>query len=94
MAETKPTPKPAIKRPATRRPNPVEAVCRATPRRKTAQPEMMVKRRPIKSARSPAMMAPKKVPADRMEVMRESLDASRAKPADSASVSGYAKPVC
>lgn len=43
------------------------------------QPAMMVRRRPIKSEISPAMMAPKKVPAERMEVMSESLHDSRAK---------------
>jgi len=38
---------------------------------KTPQPAMMVVRRPNQSARSPAMRAPKKVPAERMEVMSD-----------------------
>jgi hypothetical protein len=57
------------------------------PMQKIPQPTMMVIRRPMKSARSPAMIAPKKVPegisdcyqdvtpehlpADRMEVVRD-----------------------
>jgi len=35
------------------------------------QPAIIVGRRPIMSARSPAMIAPKKVPADKIETMRE-----------------------
>lgn len=35
------------------------------------QPAIIVGRRPIISARSPAMRAPKKVPADKIETMRE-----------------------
>ena len=38
---------------------------------KTPHPAMMVTRRPMKSARSPAISAPKKVPADKIEVMRD-----------------------
>lgn len=34
-------------------------------------PAIMVGRRPIMSARSPAMRAPKKVPAERMETIKE-----------------------
>ena len=38
---------------------------------KTTQPTMTVKRLPSQSARSPAMRAPKKVPAERIDVMSE-----------------------
>ena len=38
---------------------------------KTKQPRMIVVRRPKKSARSPAMIAPKKVPADKMETIKD-----------------------
>jgi hypothetical protein len=41
---------------------------------KIPQPLMMVVRRPNQSARSPAMMAPKKVPAERIEVMSDLLE--------------------
>lgn len=71
MAETKPTPNPAIRRPATRRPRLEEAVWRITPMMKTKQPAMTVVRRPNQSARSPAMRAPKKVPAERIETIRD-----------------------
>lgn len=71
MAETKPTPIPAIRRPATSRLSPAEAVCRMTPTMKIPQPMMIVVRRPMKSAKSPAAIDPKKVPAERMEVIRD-----------------------
>ncbi len=71
MADTKPTPSPAINRPGTSRAMLVDATWSATPTLKTMQPRMMVVRRPSRSAMSPATSAPKKVPADRMEVMRD-----------------------
>lgn len=43
----------------------------ATPTIKIIQPAMMVYDRPKKSAQSPAMTAPKKVPAERIEVIRD-----------------------
>jgi hypothetical protein len=61
MDEMKPTPNPAISRPATMTPSPVEAVSRIPPTMKIPHPMMIVIRRPIKSAISPAMIAPKKV---------------------------------
>lgn len=61
IEEMKPTPKPAIRRPAVMTPRPVEAVSRIPPTTKMAHPRIMVIRRPIKSAISPAAMAPKKV---------------------------------
>ena len=48
-----------------------------TPTMKMKQPMMMVVLRPVKSATSPAMMAPKKVPADRMETIRDLREAGR-----------------
>ena len=60
-----------IMRPATRSPSPVAAVWRQTPAIKIIQPAMMVVRRPMKSAISPAAIAPRMVPADRIEVIRD-----------------------
>ena len=71
MADIKPTPKPAITRPTTITARPVEAVSRIHPIEKIKQPVMMVTRRPTKSATSPAIIAPKKVPAERIEVVND-----------------------
>lgn len=79
MAETKPTPNPATRRPATSRPKEVEAVCRITPTMKTTQPLTMVVRRPNQSAKSPAMRAPKKVPAERIDVINDFFQDGRTK---------------
>jgi hypothetical protein len=49
----------------------VEATWRITPTLKTPQPAIIVVRRPIKSAISPAIIAPKKVPAERIDVIRD-----------------------
>ncbi len=70
-AEIKPTPNPAIRRPATMTPIVVDTVSRMHPIVKMKQPMMMVNRRPMKSARSPAMRAPKKVPAERIDVVKD-----------------------
>jgi hypothetical protein len=69
-ADTKPMPRPAITRPGTSSATVVEAT-RMTPMEKTPQPAMIVERRPIQSAREPANRAPKKVPADKMETIRD-----------------------
>ena len=71
MAEMNPTPAPQMIRPAHITPRPVEAVSRMQPMVKMKQPVMMVVRRPMKSARSPAIRAPKKVPQDRIEVVKD-----------------------
>lgn len=72
MALTNPTPKPEINRPDTMRPRPSdEAVWRIHPTMNTIHPEMIVHLLPMLSARSPAMRAPKKVPAERTDVMRD-----------------------
>jgi hypothetical protein len=71
MAETNPTPKPAIRRPATNKPKELLAVCKIHPIPYTIHPRITVVLRPNQSARSPAMMAPKNVPALRIETMRD-----------------------
>lgn len=71
MAEINPTPRPQMTRPATITPNPVEATSRIHPTVKMKHPAMIVVRRPVKSAQSPAIKAPKKVPRDRIEVSRD-----------------------
>ena len=95
MAEMKPTPAPQMRRPGTMRPMPVEATSRIHPTAKITQPSMMVRRRPRKSATSPAMMAPKNVPAERMDVTNDCLDAGMTKALTAAASlgSGYGKPV-
>jgi hypothetical protein len=52
----------------------VDATWKATPIEKIPQPQIIVKRRPYQSAMSPAMRAPKNVPADRMETIRDLLE--------------------
>lgn len=46
-------------------------VSQIQPTQKIAHPPMIVMRRPMKSAKSPPMIAPKKVPAERMEVTKD-----------------------
>jgi hypothetical protein len=70
-AETNPIPKPAIGRPGIRTPTLEAATCKTTPSEKMAHPVMIVARRPIQSAMDPAVRAPKKVPAERIETMRD-----------------------
>jgi hypothetical protein len=73
IAETRPTPSPAKKRPAMNRGCDVDAVCRMTPKLKTKP--IAVKRpilRPRISAHGAARSAPKKVPAERIDTMSES----------------------
>lgn len=57
-ADSKPTPSPAMKRPAAMRGMVVEMTSMMTPAMKIKQPSMMVVRRPKKSAKSPAIRAP------------------------------------
>jgi len=68
-ADTRPTPKPAKKRPAVKRGMEVAAVCMITPALKTQQETMSDQRRPSRSAMTAAPRAPKKVPADRIETI-------------------------
>lgn len=92
MAEIKPTPAPAINLPTTIMASSVEAVSRIQPTENTMQPDIIVHRRPILSARSPAMMAPKKVPQERIPVRRDCCHPGRTKAAISsalASTPGY-----
>jgi hypothetical protein len=67
----KPTPNLATRRPATMTPIVVDAVSRIQPTEKIKHPIMIVNRRPIKSAMSSAMIAPKKVPAERTDVVND-----------------------
>ena len=70
-ADIKPTPKPAKKRPATNRGIAVEAVCRMTPKQNTVIVIIKAIRRPMKSPNGAANKAPKKVPADRMDTIKD-----------------------
>lgn len=74
MADIKPTPSPAKNLPAMNSAwLPVVIVCRITPRLKTIAQELMIPhRRPRLSANGAANRAPKKVPAERIETMRDS----------------------
>jgi hypothetical protein len=63
IAEMRPTPKPAKKRPAMNRGILVDAVCKTTPKLKTKPTATMRPiRRPSMSAHGAAASAPKKVP--------------------------------
>lgn len=73
MADIKPTPYPAKKRPAIKSGCEVAIVCRMTPRLKTkAVDKIKPILRPKKSAVGAAVSAPRKVPNDRMETIRDS----------------------
>jgi len=71
MADMKLTPNLAIRRPATITPIVVDAVSRIHTIEKMKQPIMTVNRRPMKLARLLATMTPKKVPADRTDVVND-----------------------
>jgi hypothetical protein len=75
-ADTRPTPKPAKKRPATNMGNLVAAVCKITPKLNTQQDAIKAKRRPIRSATGAAPSAPKNVPADKIETTSDVWPAS------------------
>jgi hypothetical protein len=66
-----PTPNPAIARPATKRPMPVDAVCIATPIQNTRAANCIPNFLPMISATGAPRRAPKKVPADRIETTRD-----------------------
>lgn len=57
----------------------VEAVSKMQPTVKMIQPPMIVLRRPIMSAISPAITAPKNVPAERIEVVSDWFEAEMTK---------------
>ena len=69
MAEMRPTPIPAKKRPALKRGREVAAVCMATPKLKIQQAEKSPHFLPILSAKRGEDRAPKKVPTERMETI-------------------------
>lgn len=81
MAEINPTPSPAIRRPTTIAASVVEAVSRIQPTVNVRQPEIMDHRRPMRSATSPAIRAPKKVPQERILVRRDCCHPDRTKAA-------------
>jgi hypothetical protein len=70
-AEIRPTPNPAKKRPATKRGIEDEAVCNITPKQNTTRLTISASLLPRKSARGAAARAPKKVPADKIDTIRE-----------------------
>ena len=73
-SETIPTPQPAKRRPTTKRGTVEEAVCIATPAEKTRVARTTDHLLPRISAAGAAERAPMKVPADRMETMRDCWD--------------------
>ena len=72
--ETIPTPQPAKERPTTKRGMAEEAVCMATPAEKPRTARTTDHLLPRKSAAGAAERAPTKVPADRIETMRDCWD--------------------
>lgn len=93
IAEMNPTPAPAMRRPTTIVARVVDAVSRMHPTVNVKQPEMIVHRRPIRSATSPAIKAPKKVPQERIPVRRDCCHPGRTKRALAAlsPVAGYGR---
>jgi hypothetical protein len=60
---------------------------------KMKHPQMMVVRRPNQSARSPAIKAPKNVPADRIETMSDFLEAGTTKSVSGVVAGSYSRSV-
>jgi hypothetical protein len=79
IAEIKPTPVPAMSLPTTITASVVLAVSRIQPTVNVRQPVMIVQRRPMRSATSPAIRAPKKVPQERIPVRRDCCHPGRTK---------------
>ena len=69
--ETIPTPNPAKNLPATNNGISTEAVCRMTPKAKTHRPIQSAMRLPVQSATGAANRAPKSVPADRIDTIKD-----------------------
>lgn len=77
-AEMKPTPMPVTRRPMTKRATWfVDTISNTQPTQKTTHPMMMVGRRPMKSATSPATSDPTNVPQDNIDVMSDLVDDGR-----------------
>jgi hypothetical protein len=73
IADIRPTPRPAKNRPTMNIGRSVEAVCKMRPRLKTSPAEAIRPHlRPIISAIGAARRAPKKVPADKIDTIKES----------------------
>jgi hypothetical protein len=92
MAEINPTPEPAMSLPTTITGKVVLAVSRIQPTVNVKHPVMIVQRRPMRSATSPAIRAPKNVPQDRIPVRRDCCHPGKTKRflvAVSASAAGY-----
>src|SRR3982074_2214466 len=66
-----PTPYPARKPPTTNKGMAADTVCKVTPRRKTWQGAIGRPRRPTRSGAGAAESAPKKVPAERMDTIKD-----------------------
>lgn len=74
MVETIPTPRPAKTRPTTNRGILVAAVCMATPTQKTRHAKTMPYLRPRLSEMGAPRRAPKKVPRERIDTTRDSVE--------------------
>ena len=72
------TPNPAKNRPATNNGMAVETVCRMTPKEKTHNVANSPSLLPMKSASGAAANAPKNVPADKIDTIKDDSDAERA----------------
>ena len=79
MAEMKPTPAPAMRRPTTITARVVDAVSKIQPTEKVTHPVIIVHLRPMRSAISPEIMAPKNVPQERIPVRRDCCHPGRTK---------------
>jgi hypothetical protein len=92
IAEINPTPAPAMSLPTTITGSVVLAVSRIQPTVNVRQPLMIVYLRTIRSATSPAIRAPKKVPQERIPVRRDCCHPGRTKSpftSSEASAAGY-----
>jgi len=78
IAEMRPTPNPAKNRPATNSGMAVETVCKTTPNENTHKVAKSPSLLPMKSASGAAANAPKNVPADKIDTIRDDSDAERA----------------
>jgi hypothetical protein len=88
-ADINPTPRPAKKRPATKSGIATEAVCKITPKLNTTRVTISPRLLPMKSASGAAARAPKNVPADKMETIKDDCPAV----ISGLFVSGFLKPV-
>jgi len=78
MTEMRPTPDPAKNRPATNRGIADATVCKITPKQNTHRVIKSANLLPMKSAKGAAPRAPKNVPADNIETIKDDCPAVRA----------------